>query len=487
MASIRWLSLLWVAVAVTAAVLGAELDKRLEAARQLEQSGQLDAARKLLEEVAATPAEPDAVPQALLALGRLAWPNDDPDAIGRSEPTAALIQDALTRFETVQAKYPKSPATPQALWRLALLQLEPGSTRFSVDQASATLTTLQVVFPDSAERVWGQALHAELQAQLGEWRRARGLAFELASSHSLAPRECARVWNLLGQIDLRERLPYEALNAFSRAVECGIDSVPARQARQAITRIARRPLAGTVEETALSLRSARLSSDRDGTSWATSAKDGVVAGLRGDRVVARHPMTGVVASSFDRWGRRWSVVGSRILAPTGAGEFPLPERARPIALIPVDARSAWVLDRDSESLYRVGVGGRRELAADLPAKAEPIDVELAPDGSLWVLDDRSTGSVHHLDAQGRLLQSVTLATLSLRVNDLAVDSLGVVYMLDTRARALVSFSEDGKIQDRWTFPDQGPSAIAEPEAVSVDPSGAIAMFDGKRGKVVWLR
>jgi streptogramin lyase len=138
-------------------------------------------------------------------------------------------------------------------------------------------------------------------------------------------------------------------------------------------------------------------------------------------------------------------------------------------------------------LYRVGVGGRRELAADLPAKAEPIDVELAPDGSLWVLDDRSTGSVHHLDAQGRLLQSVTLATLSLRVSDLAVDSLGVVYMLDTRARALVSFSEDGKVQDRWTFPDQGPRAIAEPEAVSVDPSGAIAVFDGKRGKLVWVR
>lgn len=483
------------AVGATSA-LGVE-ERRLAAAQELERSGQLDPARQLYREIVAAPLDPAAVPEALLALARLAWPADRADQLGRAPVVAGAIEQAAADLTQLRTHHPAAPQTAEALWRLALIELEPASPRYDPPDALASLTTLVMTHPASPRVPEALALAATTASRLGDPARAAADAFALLSRDPARAPECADAWRTLGMLDGRQGRFDAALVEFGRAASCagaahGAAANRSRDLALSAQRILLRaagqsPPLETESSPPLGVREVVLAGAADGTIWIAASKEGVLLAQRGQQTVERAPLPGLVTVALDPWGRRWTVVGERIFAPSGAGEFPLPERFEPIALAPVEARSVWVVDGRAPQLVRLSVGGRIELRAALPARSEPRQIVAAADGGVWVLDERSPGALHRIAPDGALVRSIPLANLGERFVDLALDPWDAPHLLDAKRLAVTVLAPDGKVQQVLPLPQNGPGAIGRAAALWVEASGAVVIFDGKSGRLTWLR
>ncbi len=470
-------------------------DRRITAARELENSGQLDAARQLYREIVASTAPTEAIPEALLSLARLAWPVDDPARLGREPVPQGLALEARTQLETLRVKYDRTPQAAEALWRLALLELEPSSPYYDPVDAAAQLRTLTVIAPDSPRVPAALVLAAETESRNGRLTQAASIAFSMLSDHPLALEYCSRAWQVLADADLATPRYGEALSALGRAANCNGPTAPAEVAKararlivRQLNRTAGVTVTTPVESAApLALRDPQLTFDNDGKLWIGSQKDGMLIALRNDRIVEKIPLPGNVASGFDAWSRRWTIVGPRVIAPAGAGEYPLPAGTEPISIAPSGAKLVWIADADTNRVIRVGAGGKIEVTAALPPKAEPIKLLATPEGGVWVLDDKATGALHQIAPTGALQRTISFAGLATRVVDVTRDYLGTLYLLDAKSASVIVVSPDGKPLQTLALPQQGDAAFSRPAALAVDRDGSVAVYDSKRGKIAWLR
>lgn len=188
-----------------------EMTERLfRAAQDLERDHQVDQARQTYRQLLeADPSGPRA-PAALLGLARLAWPTSDAAELGTKPVDAVSLSAAKEHLETIAKKFPASPEAPEALWRLALLHLEPGSPLWSHEQGLAQLTTLLRLHPAAPEAPYALALAARLHNEAGRFSRARGLVFRLLADW---PEHVAagRGWLALATADAREGRLSDAL------------------------------------------------------------------------------------------------------------------------------------------------------------------------------------------------------------------------------------------------------------------------------------
>ncbi len=474
------------------------VERLFRAARDLERDGQAVQARRAYTQLLDADPQGPRAPDALLGLARLSWPINDPAELGARTYDAAALADAEDRLQTIAKKFPGAPAAAEAWWRLALLHLAPGSPQWRPDDGLAQLTTLLRLHPSSPQAPLALALAARLHAEAGRFPRARGLAFRLLLDWPDHP-AAARGWLALAEADAREGRFPDALREAGRArqIAFGRDERVARQAlgwSTILDRIAfsarrgARPFEFTPgPEMIFTGKPRRLAVGADGALLAT---------LPGDEALASFPVDGAAPSqraaagaqfiAVDEWGRVWVGGGATVVGPPGVGSFTLPDRAEIVGLAPSSARSVWVADERGRRVFRFEVGAGIAATARLGEKPELIAVAKDGLGGAWVLDGRGPRIVD-VGPDGATKIATPLTGEARDPVDIDVDALGNVYVLDAESPAILLYSPTGKLVLRQPLPKDGEPAFPHPALLAVDQRGAVAVYDARKKKAIWLR
>ncbi len=152
---------------------------------------------------------------------------------------------------------------------------------------------------------------------------------------------------------------------------------------------------------------------------------------------------------------------------------------------------AW--DDTRQTLYVADTGNRRVLALSIaesgafesrlltmPALEEPVDVAVAPDGTLYVLDTAAPRLIAY-DPATEAARTIALGDGFYRPRGLAVDATGLLYIADTGGARVAVVAVDGEGDDAsasvlGTFGGQG-SALGsgQPVAVTAAPQAVWAI------------
>jgi DNA-binding beta-propeller fold protein YncE len=124
----------------------------------------------------------------------------------------------------------------------------------------------------------------------------------------------------------------------------------------------------------------------------------------------------------------------------------------------------------------------------------PSAAAFAPDGTVWVTDQRN-GLIRHLSATGVFLGVLTggppgtypsVAGRFANPAGVAVDVRGHVLVADTEHNRIQKFSRDGRLLASWSRPRSGEMGFREPHAVAVGPEGAVYVTDTGNHRIVKL-
>jgi sugar lactone lactonase YvrE len=111
---------------------------------------------------------------------------------------------------------------------------------------------------------------------------------------------------------------------------------------------------------------------------------------------------------------------------------------------------------------------------------------VATDGSLWVIGGQNL-ALHHFASDGTLIGRYARRTGDLPVlvgpNDLAEASDGTLLVLDTKARRVVRFSQNGEVLSRWGSLGTGPGQFGAYAPVSYPVDGPHGMATDGKGTV----
>jgi len=477
---------------------GALLERQLRAAQELEKDGQADAARQAFQQVVdAAPDGPQA-PDALLGLARLAWPVDDPARVGAGAVDPRVLEAARAPLETIRKKFASSPAAPEALWRLALLRLEPSAPDCDLEQALALVTTLPTVYPNSPRAAEALALAARLQLEAGRPERARGQAFRLLAEWP-EHKSAAQAFVVLGLAAARAGRTEEALAMFGRArvVAEGRDPAAAAAASSlaaALDRVAfsatrgARPLEidRAAQPVVFPGKAKALRALPDGGLVAAIPSEGQIVAAGGAAAGGGKPLPDVLALTLDRWGRLWAANEQLVAPPPGAGSLPLPERTEVVAIAAAGPRGLWVADGRGRRVVRLEAGKGIVATARLPERADPLSLAGDGQGGVWVLDGRSA-SLIDVAEDGSARATIALGAAAKDPVSVDRDELGDLYVLDADAPALLIFDVKGKLAVRQPLPTEGDQGFSKPTLIAVDRAGAVAVFDARKKRAVWMR
>ncbi len=474
----------------------AALDERqYRAARDLERSGQLEQAEEIYRQIVDSRPDSDRADDALLALARIAWPLDDPGQLAADASALGSIESARSSLELLRKKYAAGDAAAEGLFRLALTHLVPHPRAWRPEEAAALLTTLPVLYPGAPEVPAALALAAELDIAAGRPSRASELAFRLIADWPDSP-YTAQAWIVLGRVDFAAGRADEALAAFgaarrsaaerdervaSRALELStlVDRVayaPSRPAAAYRFGTVARPLPGKASD---------LASDGEGRILAVLPRDDALVVVEQDgTTVQKRPSVGAAAVAVDAWGRSWLAHGAGIATPAG-DTLPLPPKARLSAIAPVAPGTVWAVDDRERRVVRLELGAGIVAEARLPQRSTPLRVAPAEDGGAWILTERPSLIVG-VGPNGLPRKTIRLDSLVREPYDFDRDSLGHLYVLDRRELRVLVLSEEGQVLQRIALsgPDRG---IEKPEAIAVDGSGAVAVFDARDKRISWFR
>lgn len=485
------------ALAIPATPAADDVTARLyEAARQLEQSGQIDQARAGYEQILQSAPESAWADDALLALANIAWPVDSAEALGQGPtPSAEALAKAREHLEALATRYVAADAAADGSWRLALLKLEPRFEGYDPEDAAARLIALPTIYPDSPRAAPALALAAALDLHVGRDERAVGSAFALLS-RAPGDRAAPRAWLSLAAADARGGRFESALVALGRAHALSIEGAPeseeAARFGALIDRFAHRVAqpagAWTVDvEGGLTLpeRATALAAFEDGAMVAAVERAGVIAEIAADgRSAGKRTLAGVTAVAIDAWRRVWALAAGRVVAPDGAGSFTLGEDVRARDLAPA-GRELWVADERGRRVLRLTPGGTVKATFLLPDRGEPARLRAWGAGGFVVLDARNKRALF-VDAGGTLARRVELATLATDPVDIALDRLDHLYVLDGREARIAVVGADGTAIARVALP-RGELGIERPDALAVDGAGRVAVHDSRRKRITWLR
>ncbi|HEU5182089.1 MAG TPA: NHL repeat-containing protein [Candidatus Polarisedimenticolia bacterium] len=198
--------------------------------------------------------------------------------------------------------------------------------------------------------------------------------------------------------------------------------------------------------------------------------DAAGAPLRQPQGVGCGASTLVVADTGNSRLVPYSIAGEQI---TAGKEIRIPELVSPSRVQVAEDGTLFALDGKSHKIFRLSTAGA--LQGTVPVPAEPAagapfvqSFRRAASGDLYLLDV-GTGRVVVLAPDGALRRTIPLPARGGSFTDLAVDSAGTVFVLDSAARRLLAA--------RAT--DTGLAPLADGMKDEVEFPIALAVHDGK--------
>lgn len=460
----------------------------LEDGRTYWAQGKLKQALDNFNTIVAGFANTDSIGPALLEIGRYRLEVDG-DA-----------EKARASFEQVAKQYPQSDAAPGAYYNLGLLTLGRATTAAELEDALAQLTRVLRLYPKSdwvPKALYAQGLVHRKAGRYGEAVDvARRVFLEYPSSDAAAAAQylVGHGLALLGE-------PRQAMEEFQQVRNRFPDSEWAARALEKTTALYR--LHGYDKPTfsvdpAYNVGVGDLSKDvrailmtAQGTLWIASDKTKSAvpldpAGKPGPGVQGEEPR----ALSLDPRGQvvfaaRTAVrIGLKdIRSFTIPSDKPVPEpleRINAAAVTP--GGSVLVADEKRNRVYRYNA--RFEFQGTFPDPRETKEREVTRlfvdgEGGIVMLD-RGEKTVRVYDETGKPLRSVGPTGLR-RPVDVAVDPFRNTYIADEELGVLI-FSPQGQILHTLSGAE-----LRRPKALTLDPAGAILVWDDKAEKVLKYR
>jgi TolA-binding protein len=418
---------------------------------RMEVDGDEDGARKAFEQVSRDHAQSDAAPGAYHYLGLLTL---------QGATTTVELDDALAQFSRVVTLYPRSEWVPRSLQATAMVHRRAG--RFEDAVAFNRRVALEYPASDAAPRAQFEAGHA--LAILGEPR--------------LAMEEYQQV---------RNRFP---------------ESPWAKLALARITALYRlygggKPTFGHDSSYSLSGGNAvkdvrALLATPDGRLWVASKKAKAAvpfdsSGKMGSSLSAQEPRTLSLAPD----GRLVFAAKSAVrLGLRDLRSFKLPpekpgDERKPLEKILAAAVTrgdiVLVSDEGNDTVYRFDTNGG--FQGTFPSRArdkrEVIRIIVDGEGDILLLDKKAK-TVRICDESGRTLRTVGPGGLN-KPRDVAVDSVRNIYVADEK-EGVVVFNPRGEL----FFKISG-SPMKKPTALTVEPAGAVLVYDDDSDQVLRYR
>jgi TolA-binding protein len=428
-------------------------DALLEIGRHhLEVEGDRARAREAFEQVAQRYPQSDGAPGAYYHLGRLTLDG---------APTAAALEDAMAQFARVQRLYPRSAWVPQALYGTAIVHRRAGRLAEAADAGRR----VALEYPTSEAAPGALFEVGEVLALLGEPRPAMEEFQQIRNrfpSSEWAPRALDRITALY-------------------RLYAGPKPVFALDPAYAVA-------AGDVgkDVRALLMTPAR-------TLWVASEKVNAVVPFGTDgKVGASLPAMDPRSLALTPTGEL--LIAARLAVRVGARNiksFTLPTE-KPGEQDPLDRIEAAVLtpggailvaDGKRKRVYRFD--GQDKYQGPFPDAKEREVSRMSLDGEGGVvLLDRDLRAVSVVDESGRVLRTQALrgAGFDLRKpSDVAVDPFRNLYVADEDGGVFI-FAPAGHLLGTITGAE-----LRKPVALTLDPAGAVLVYDGRAQKVLRYR
>jgi TolA-binding protein len=428
----------------------------------------------------------DSVDEALLEIGRYHVDAGDP----------AKARDA---FEQVTQRYPQSDGAPGAYYFLGRLALERATTPAELDDALAQFARVGRLYPRSAwvaRALFGSALAHRKAGRLPEsLEAARRVSLEYPSSEA-APEalfQAGQVLALLGE-------PRQSMEEFQRIRNRFPGSEWAPQALDRITALYRL-FGGAAASFSLDpgyqvgagdvlkdVRAILMTPAR--TLWVASDKiksavpftpDGKLGAGHGGadlRSMALGPRGDVVISARTavRFGARdlmsFSIPGDKPGQPEPLDKIE--------AAVVTPGGAVLVADARRKRVYRFDRGGQYQQPFPDAKEREVARMVLDGEGGIVMLDDEEK-TLRVFDEAGKPLRAMGPRGTGWQLQrpvDVAVDSFRNVYVADETGSVVV-LSPQGQLLASITAPE-----MRKPIAVTVDPAGAVLVYDEKAQRIL---
>jgi TolA-binding protein len=458
----------------------------LEDGRQYRTQGKLKQALDNFTTIVSSFADSDSVDLALLEIGRY-----------RME-VEGDYEKARASFEQVTKMYPKSDGAPGAYYWLGRLTLNRSTTPAELDDALAQFTRVQRLYPGSD---WvPQALYASglVHRRAGRLQDAveieRRVALEYPHSEAApsAQFEVGQCYALLGE-------PRVAMEEFQQVRNRYPDSAWAQPALERITALYR--LYGNGHptfnvDTAYTIgsgdmlkdvsailmtpdRSMWIASDKAKSAFDLSPEGKLVRSVAAEdpRSLSISPKGEVVVSA--RLAVRFGVKDLKAFAIPSekAGEPPEPlDKIEATLVLPNG--TILVADGKKRRIYKYD--DQFKYLGTFPDAKDHRVVRMVLDGEgAMVMLDEDEKSVKSYDVSGRVLRTLAAKGTGYELKrpaDIAIDSFRNLYIADESGVQV--FSPQGQLISTIG------GETRRPRAVTLDPSGAILIYDEKAQKVV---
>lgn len=428
-------------------------DALLEIGRyHVEVEGNPAKAREAFEQVAQRYPQSDGAPGAYYYLGRLTM---------EGAPTAAALEDAMAQFARVQRLYPRSAWVPQALYGTAIVHRRAGRLADAADAGRR----VALEYPNSDAAPGAHFQVGEVLALLGEPRPA------MEEFQQVRNRFPASEWapRALDRITALYRLYGAGKPVFN------LDGTYA---------VASGDVGKDVR--ALLMTPAR-------TLWVASEKVNAVVpfgvdGKIGGSLPAMDPRSLALAPNGEL------LVAAKLavrVGPKNIKSFALPtdkpEEKDPLdrieAALLTPGGSILVADGKRKRIYRFD--GEDRFQGPFPDAKEREISRMALDGEGGiVLLDRALRTVSVVDETGRVLRSVATRGTGWALrkpSDVAVDAFRNLYVADEEGGVYI-FSPNGQLLGSIAGGE-----LRKPVALTLDPAGALLVYDGRAQKVLRYR
>jgi TolA-binding protein len=409
---------------------------------------------------------------------------------------------AREAFEQVAQRYPQSDGAPGAYYHLGRLTLEGASTAAALEDAMAQFARVQRLYPRSAwvpQALYGTAVVHRRAGRLADAADAgRRVALEYPSSEA-APGALFQVGDVLALLGE----PRQAMEEFQQIRNRFPASEWAPRALDRITALYRlhggaKPVftldgsyAVAAGDVGRDVRALLMTPAR--TLWVASEKVNAVVpfgadGKIGGSLPAMDPRSLALAPSGEL------LVAAKLavrVGPRNIKSFTLPSE-KPGEQDPLDRIEAAVLtpggsilvsDARRKRVYRFD--GQDKYVGPFPDAREREVSRMTLDGEGGiVLLDRDLRAVSVVDESGRVLRTQALrgAGFDLRKpTDVAIDPFRNLYVADEDGGVYV-FAPAGHLLATITGGE-----LRKPVAITLDPAGAVLVYDGRAQKVLRYR